>query len=563
MSTPLDPGQLARLVAAVTAQLGPQAVGEGFPNPVAQLFQAGNTVLIDPSGLFIYAGTPAPGNLLFAAAPAGGTDAYGNVYAAGLQATQGVISGTTVEGSYVIVGVGGGTLWQTVTLTSPGLFYYYDPGPPYPPYPQLVFSATAGAGGDQWGNTWQGGCTFVGLPGTSANTLSVVDTSGDVLAAIDSYGNVTTTGTVSAGVDVTIGGNSVAAALAGAPAGVVARGWTPGSSTSPWPSAGVASTTPVAILELDFTAAAGRDYMLQVLSSTVLFSSSPASNAQYVQRLYYTTDGSTPTTSSTELSGHSPGVQPVLPSFTANYPTPYMEWLIPIPSVSTVYRFLLAAYCTVAATFKYANAMEMRVSDMGVNTGQFGNSGVSFGTGGSGGGGGTQTYTDTFYPSGTYSYYSNSGLRDTNGNMFHGAYSGEAPNYQYSYIAWQAAGSGGRSLAAIKAGYTINWARIRLTNLHTWYSAGMTWGLHTSASLGGGAGTYSAILNPGGTPVSQGATTSWGLSSAQWNAMFAANTYTVLAPDTGDQTNLSWYGYFYGGGGSTSYMPQITVNYTG
>ena len=403
------------------------------------------------------------------------------------------------------------------------------------------------------------GVTFTGIPGVTTNTLTVTDASGDTLANIDASGNITGQ-TINAGIDVVAGGQSLTSYMNSAPAGVVARGWTPGSSQSQWPGTAISSTE-TAILELDFTAYAGRDYMLQVQSSEINMVTASTTGGQYIQRLRYTTDGSTPTTSSAELAGHSPAVTPLTTVSLVNFPTGYQEYLIPIPTANTEYRFLISSYCTGGGTFKYSNNLEMRVTDLGVNTGQFGNSGVVFGTGTSGGGGSTQTYTETFYGTGSWSYRTDGGLRNTNGDMYQGAYSGEG-GYQYSYIQF-AQGSRGNNLNAV-LNYTVNWVSLRLTNLHTWYSGGMTIGLHSSTSLGGAQGTYSSILNPGGWNISEGATYTWpNVPSAVWSPFKAGGTtYLVLSPDAGDLENLQWYGYFYGGDGSDSYMPLITVNYT-
>jgi hypothetical protein len=424
-----------------------------------------------------------------------------------------------------------------------------------------VYSAAATGGSDQWANGWQGGITLTGLPGVLPNVLTVVNTSGNVLAGIDSAGDVTGQ-TVSAGLDVTVQGQSLAGFMAGSPAGVTARGWTPGSNAAPWPSGGLnAANGLTAILELDFTAAAGRDYMLQVLPGTVLFSTPPSANAQYVQRLFYTTDGTTPSTSSTELSGHSPGITPVLASTTLNYPTAYMEYLIPVPAVATTYRFLVAAYCTGAAyEFKYVNSLEMRVTDLGVSTGQFSNAGVTLGSGTTGSGGGKQTYTDLFYAANTYSYRSTGGLQNTNGNCYHGSPDVGTSYWNYSYIGWASAASG-RNLYSVLSGYTVNSASIRLTCINSWYSNGMRFGLHTSTSLG--AAGYSSILNTGGWFIGEGATSSYPLTAAQWTALMAASTYTVLAPDSPDDYALTWDGAFAGGGAPDSSTPCITVSYTG
>lgn len=51
----------------------------------AGTFEAGDTI-IDSAGIFVYSSTPASGNLIASAAPAAGTDAFGNSYAQGLVA---------------------------------------------------------------------------------------------------------------------------------------------------------------------------------------------------------------------------------------------------------------------------------------------------------------------------------------------------------------------------------------------------------------------------------------------------------------------------------------------
>jgi hypothetical protein len=57
--------------------------GQGFNNPVATSFAAGN-VRINLKGLFIYSGTPATGNLFLSVAWLAGTDKYGNAFQSGL-----------------------------------------------------------------------------------------------------------------------------------------------------------------------------------------------------------------------------------------------------------------------------------------------------------------------------------------------------------------------------------------------------------------------------------------------------------------------------------------------
>jgi len=55
-----------------------------WQNVFAAVLQAGNTVVINSQGQFVYNGLPTLGNLVASLAPAGGTDAYGNTFFAGL-----------------------------------------------------------------------------------------------------------------------------------------------------------------------------------------------------------------------------------------------------------------------------------------------------------------------------------------------------------------------------------------------------------------------------------------------------------------------------------------------
>jgi hypothetical protein len=52
--------------------------GQGFNNPVANTFRAAGTI-INKNGIFIYSGTPALGNLIWADVSATGTDLFGNI----------------------------------------------------------------------------------------------------------------------------------------------------------------------------------------------------------------------------------------------------------------------------------------------------------------------------------------------------------------------------------------------------------------------------------------------------------------------------------------------------
>jgi hypothetical protein len=459
----------------------------------------------------------------------------------------GIVNGTTIESVTFIAGGGGGTTWPAATPSTPGYFMYYDSGVGNP---TLVFSATAAAGSDQWGNSWQGGATFVGLPGVLPNTLSVLDTSGDKLAGIDSSGNIVGK-TVSASTDVIIAGNSTLVQLGALPEGVISRGWTP---LGPWPSTPIANSE-TALFELDVTVPAGRTYALKIFPADFIMTTAPSSSTQFVLTARYTSDGSTPTTSSPMINSNNACITEMISGAALNNMSPYLEWLIPATS-TLEYRVLISAYVQSGA-FQFKNRLEARWEDLGANAAELSvNNAVLFGSGTSGGSGGTQTYTETFYPSETWSYYASGSLRETNGILYHGYY-GDPSNWEYSYIQW-AAGSLGHNLNTV-LGYTVNWVTLRVTNLHTWYDNGMTFGIHSSTTLGGGIGTYSVLL--ASEFISEGNTYNYTIGSGVWSPFAAGGTtYMVLGPDSGDTTNYAWYGYFTGG--TSGNCPRIQVNYT-
>jgi hypothetical protein len=460
----------------------------------------------------------------------------------------GIVNSTIVEGSYFISGAGGGTTWESAQPSTPGYFMYYDDGTDPP---QLIFSIAAAPGTDQWGNSWQGGATFVGMPGIALNTLTVTDTSGDVLAAIDSGGNISAQSVNVTG-DVLIGGSSTTDALApdttDFPLGIVNYGFIVTGSN--WPSTAV-GTTETALFELDLAATAGRAY--EFILNPGIFVTNTAGQIVHLY-LRYTSDGSTPTTGSTMASS----VATYVTNSGSAQGHPGLRCLF-TPTANITYRFLVTGNVT-SGTFQFASAdpyIRCEIDDLGVYP--FTNNIITLGSGTSGGTVSKQQYTETFYAASTHSYATNTGLRTTNGSMYHGAYSGT--NWQYSYIAWGAGSLGTSSLSVLLGGsYAINWAKLRLTCLHCLYDNGMQWGLHTSTSLG--SQSYSAILNSGGTNIREGATVQNPLGGGQISALFAAGAYTVLAPDTADNDNPHWYGYFYGGNVPGGSIPAITVNYT-
>lgn len=415
----------------------------------------------------------------------------------------------------------------------------------------LAYSNSPVATSDALGNQVPQGISFNGLPGVT-NVFSVLDAYlGRQIASIDGYGNITGQ-QISANTDVQLAGASLLNdILPNYSQGIVTRGWC--SAAGNWPSTPIGnSETPV--LELDFVVPAGREYIIQVMQAT--FIPTVAANTQMIQRFKYTTDGSTPTTSSAQVAGHSPGVQGVVVANSGqNMPTPYMEWVLPIPAVETTYRMLLTAAIS-SGSFQYAlgsETLEMRVTDMGNNSPV--NNGVMLGTGTSGSTG-AQNYTEYFYGNTTWSYWEY-GMRNHNGSLYQGAYSGEG-YAQYAFIQFSQ-GSRGNNLNTV-LNYTVQKVTMRLLNQHSWYNSGMTVSLHSSQSAGSNIGAISSELQ--NWHINEGQMLTTALTSGAWAPFKAGGTtYAVLRP-VGGSTSLDYYGYFWGGGNNNANVPMLTVQYT-
>jgi hypothetical protein len=410
----------------------------------------------------------------------------------------------------------------------------------------LVYSNSPTGGKDKLGNTFEQGINFIGLPGLTA-IFGIEDPYGNQLLAIDAGGNIQAQ-TVSATKDVVVGGQSLASFIANGSGalGLVNYGFI--AVGTGWPSTPL-GTTETALFELDQAVKANRIYEF-VMNPTIVQQQTGAGSVHL--KLHFTTDGSTPTTSSPtaceiasriENTGTDASLGPLRCQF---YPT-----------ADGTYRFLVSGW-TGANTFQFKTDPNIRcaIYDLGPNTGQSNNNIIALGTGSSGGNS-SQTYTEYFYPSDTWSYYSGSGQRNHDSSMYHGAYQGES-DYQYSYIQW-AQGTLGNNLNTV-LNYSVSKVSLRLNNLHSWYNSGMTFGLHSSTSLGGGQGVYSTILTS--AFISEGNTYDYVLASTVWAPFKAGGvTYMVLAPDSSHLHDLGWYGYFYGKGSNTS-QPRLTVVYT-
>jgi hypothetical protein len=412
----------------------------------------------------------------------------------------------------------------------------------------LVYSNSPVATSDSVGNVVDQGINFIAQP-SATNLFGVEDLWGNQLVSIDGSGNFQAQ-TVSANTDLQIAGQSLLNdILPNYSLGVVTRGWV--ATAGNWPATPIGNTE-TSLLELDFIIPAGRQYLIQLMQCT--FVPQVAVGGQVVQRLKYTTDGTTPTTGSTQVAGHSPGVMFVnTGSSNVNYPSPYMEWMPPIPVADTTYRMLVTGQITGSGnTYQYATAseaLELRVTDMGNNAPV--NNGVTLGTG-TGGGTGAQNYTEYFYGNSTWSYWEY-GQRNHNGSIYQGAYQGEG-YAQFAYIQW-GFGSRGNALNTV-LNYTVKSVTLRLLNQHTWYNSGMTVKFHSSDLLGS-ISHISAELQE--WHINEGQKLTTALTSTAWTPFKAGGTtYAVLS---GTQS-LSDYGYFWGGGNNNSNVPMLTVNYT-
>lgn len=457
-----------------------------------------------------------------------------------------------------------GTDW---IFNQDGLFVYN--GTPALGNLSLAITNPNASGTDGFGNSYApGGISIVALAGL-ANLLSLQDTSGNTIFSVDTGGNVQAA-SVSADAIFDNGSDVINDLFNTLPQGVVNRGWAP-NSAGEWPSTAI-GTTETALLELDQVLLAGRAYRVTIVPADYLIKTAPAGVTQYVQRLRYTTDGSTPTTASTEVSGHSPIVQAIPVTNLVNYTAPAMEWTPPTPSVDTLYRFLVSSNIQSGA-FKYETIIEMRVEDLGVDFGQFGNGAVILGTGGSGGSGGKTTVTKTYFATATDSYYGSqanvnpNGKRSHNSSCYQGAYSGgiNVNGDQYSFISFNAS-----QIASDLSGATINWVKLRLTCLHSWYNSGMTAivGYGTAGSYGDpfvpGAGTH---FNQTNYHINEGATLNKDITGAGIGTAFQSGGATAIAigrsADKSTSTDLNNYGYFFGFS-STNHTncPQLQINYT-
>lgn len=131
--------------------------GVGFNNQLVPLFEAGDTVIINSGGMFIYNGTPAAGNLITSVAPSNGVDDNGNAY------LQGVTSYLPSSG-------------QAVSMEGPAILWFTGPiggAGPWTVFTDMQYSVSDGAlllNGVEWFISGLATTGLVALVGSTPET---------------------------------------------------------------------------------------------------------------------------------------------------------------------------------------------------------------------------------------------------------------------------------------------------------------------------------------------------------------------------------------------------------
>jgi hypothetical protein len=457
--------------------------------------------------------------------------------------TAGEIATLTITGATVPAGALSATLsvLEAANATS-GQFFEIDniaiPG-------GLVYSNSPTGGTDQFGNVYEQGQQFYGIPGQT-NTFGVQDPYGTQLASIDSQGNIN--GQVISGSDMLINGQSIVNdALPTYPAGVIQRGYIP-SANLPYPTTAVTGTGLVALYEIDVDLQANRSYLVTL--ETMRFSMSAAGNGTV--RVHGTTDGSQPTTSSDIL-----------------FTVPIVATVSTTGASATAMRvFQTTAACTLRLVVSLASSGAtpaiqvintssstflqgtgaLTVYDMGAPT--VPNSWVPR-AGGSGTSGGTQVaqgLTDN-----TWSYSSAGGQRNHNGDMYQGQASGNPGGWgsQYSIMDFFSV------INAVPSGAVVNQALLRLQNKRTWYDTGAYLYTHTATSSS--VGTFSSQYNQVAFGEGQGLVIDVTVMVA---AMVAGSLRYVGVRVPSGGTALTGYGYWAGNNAASGVAPFLKITYT-
>ncbi len=414
----------------------------------------------------------------------------------------------------------------------------------------LVYSSSPVASTDSMGNPIPQGTNFRGLPGLT-NVFGVEDPYNNQLAKIDAAGNISGQ-LISAATDLQIAGSSVSTLLSNGPQGIVTAGWTP---SGPWPATPI-GTTETAILELDQYLQAGRSYTIQIEPFDI--QGSNVGNYRVLINLRATSDGTTPNTTSPALVTNCPLNMAATTQGSCWMLHPGYTVVIN-PTVTALYRFLVSGNVGptgTSGTFQLGQTgLTMTITDNGVQTANNTvNNGIALGSGSSGAGGGAQNWTESFY--GTKGWtYGQGGLYNQQSSLYQGTPQGGSFAY-HSWIQW-AQGSLGNSLNTV-LNYTVQSVTLRLLNLGSYYSTGMTVSFHSGTTLGNLTSVSSELQN---WQQGEGQMLATALTPAAWAPFKAAGvTYTVLhSPNSSNDPK--YYGFFYGPG-SNSQQPLLTVQYS-
>lgn len=171
----------------------------------------------------------------------------------------------------------------------------------------------------------------------------------------------------------------------------------------------------------------------------------------------------------------------------------------------------------------------------------------------------TNTYTKTFSATGSYSYHGSTDgatLRATNGDIWQGKATGTTTGSQFGFATFNYT-----AIADALSGATINSVKLKMTNLHTWYSTGA----YLMVGYTTYSGAYGSTFTPGsGThfnqliiPFKEGETLTVDITGYDIGTAFQSGGATALAFGNDSTTLLDYYGYW---SGDTN--PELIFNYT-
>lgn len=183
------------------------------------------------------------------------------------------------------------------------------------------------------------------------------------------------------------------------------------------------------------------------------------------------------------------------------------------------------------------------------------------GGGGSGESSGTVSTTKTYNTQNTYSYYGSTalqpnGLRNKNGSMYQGSASGDqnVTGYQYSFLVFNAS-----QIHSDLSGVTIDDVKIRLANQHSWYNSGMYCDIGYDTNGNYGSNSHVVPTNTFlATPfIDEGDTTTFDITGVGIGTAFQNGTAKAVCLGPAQVSDyLNYYGYFAGGTN-----PQLTIKF--